>query len=92
MNKIAYCIVVPDDVNLDVKLDSNEGYQLREILRNILKTKMYNAVPTDICSADLYWENNNLIFKHKAVPATADSMSSFPHYYALVIKEYEVVK
>lgn len=91
MNKIAYCIVVPNDVDLDVEVNDNE-YALYKILKNILKNKFYNAVPTDICSADLYWENGNLIFKHKAVPATASTMASFPHYYALVVKEYDIIK
>lgn len=91
MNKINYCIVVPDDVNLDTEVYDN-NYALYKILKDILKTKFYNTVPTDICHADLYWENNNLIFKHKAVPATAATMSSFPYYYALVIKEHDIVK
>ena len=91
MESISYCIVVPNDVNLDIEVDDNE-YALYKILKNILKTKFYNSVPTDICSADLYRENGNLIFKHKAVPATASTMASFPHYYALVVKEHDVIK
>jgi len=93
MNKIAYCIVVADDVNLNVEVRSDDWYKLYPLLSNLIKDTLYPGRTLDICSTELTKDEfGNIVFKYKAVPATASTMSSFPHYYALVIKEDNVIK
>ena len=93
MNKIAYCIVVPDDVTLDVDVRSDEWYELYPLISNLIKDKLYPGRNLDICSTSLDKDEfGNIVFKYKAVPATAATMSSFPHYHVLVLKEHNIVR
>ena len=93
MKKINYCIVLPENVNIHAEERTEKWYELYDIISKLLKDTVYNdGVPRDICSTDLYWEDNNLIFQYKAVPATAPTMSSYSYCHALIIKEYSLVK
>jgi hypothetical protein len=93
MKTINYCIVVPENVNIHAERGTEKWYELYDIISKLLKDTVYNdGVPRDICGRDLCWEDNNLIFQYKAVPATAPTMSSYPYYHALIIKENSLVK
>jgi len=93
MEKINYCIVLPTTANIYAEKGTEKWYDLYSIISKLLKDTVYNdGVPRDICSTDLYWEDNNLIFQYKAVPATAATISSYSYYYALVISERQLVK
>jgi hypothetical protein len=90
--RINYCVVVPEGCNLWVDKGSDEWYELSDFLRNTIKEKESGDREVDICSTELYREGSNLIFAFKAVPATAPTMSTFPHYHALIVQEYQIVK
>lgn len=93
METINYCITLPQGVNIHAEEGTADWYKLYDIISDILQDKVYNdGVSRDICSRDLSWEGENLIFSYKAVPATAASMSSYPHYHALIICEEQLVK
>lgn len=91
-NKINYCIVVPQEINLYVEERSDKWYDLYDVLLKIIKEKLYADRNADICSVQLYKEGDNIILAYKVVPATAPSMSAYPYYYALVIKETQIVR
>jgi hypothetical protein len=91
-NRINYCIVVPAETDLYAKEFSDEWYELYNLLRNIIREKLYSHRQDDICSVQLYRENENLIFAYKVVPVTAASMSAYSHYHALIVKDSQIVK
>jgi hypothetical protein len=90
--RINYCIVVPDEFNLFVEEGSDKWYDLADFLRNTIKEQKYADRELDICSTELYREGSNVIFAFKAVPAAAHTMTTFPHYHALIVGEYQIVK
>ena len=90
--RINYCVVVPQEINLFIEEGSDEWYDLYDVLLNIIKEKLYAHRKDDICSVQLYREGDNIILAYKVVPATAATMSAYPHYYALVVKESQIVK
>ena len=92
METINYCITLPQGVNINAEERTADWYKLYDIISDIIQDKVYNdGVVRDICSRDLSWEGENLIFSYKAVPATAASMSSYPYYHALIITEGQLV-
>lgn len=92
MKSIDYCIIVPKEMSLYVIEGETQYKELYNFIIHTLKLKVYNTgVPRDICCADLYREDGNLIFKFKAVPATAPTMSSYHYTYALILKENNIV-
>ena len=90
--RINYCVVVPEEFNLFVEEGSDKWYDLADFLRNTIKEKLYADKKLDICSTELYREGSNLVFAFKAVPSTAPTMSTFAHYHALIVQEYQIVK
>jgi hypothetical protein len=98
MKTINYCIVLPEDVNMYYYAEegTEKWYELYDIISKLLKDKVYNEeysiIPRDICSTELYRDGDNLIFQFKSVPATAPTMSTYPYYHALIIKENHLVK
>ena len=91
METINYCIVVPVDI-FNVEKDTDEWYNLYTIISKLIKEQLYQGRSLDICSTDLSWKDGNLIYAYKVVPATASTMSSYPHYHALIIHENELIK
>ena len=91
METINYCIVLPEDVNIYPKEGTDKWYELYEIISKLLKDKVYTGRVLDICSRDLYREGSNLIFRYKAVPATAPTMSTFPYYHALIMNKGQMI-
>jgi hypothetical protein len=91
MEKIDYCIVVSVDI-FNVEKDTDEWYNLYTIISKMIKEQLYKGRSLDICSTDLFWENGNLMFAYKAVPGTASTMSSYPHYHALIIHDDKLIK
>jgi hypothetical protein len=91
MKKIDYCIVVSIDM-FDVERGTDKWYNLYDILSKMVKEQLYKGKALDICSMDLCWENGNLVFAYKAVPASAPTMSSYPHYHALIIHDGNLIR
>ena len=89
MVTINYCLVVP---SVNVEEGTSEWYDLMGYIRDLLKDKLYKGMSYDICSTDLYWKDSNLIYEYKAVPASARTMASYPHYHALIISANSLVK
>lgn len=93
MDKINYCIELPEGINTDAEERTDSWYKLYDIISDTLKDKVYNKdYPIDICSKELYREGENLIFCYKAVPATAATMSSYPYLHALILNKEQVLK
>ena len=95
METINYCIVLPEDVNTYAEEGTDRWYDLYTIISTILLNKVYNkeysSVPIDICSTELYRDGSNLIFRYKAVPATAPTMSTFRHRHALIMDKGQMI-
>lgn len=91
MKKIDYCIVVPVDT-FDVVRGTEEWYNLYTIFSKMIKEQLYQSKNLDICSMDLYWEDGNLVFTYKAVPALAPTMSAYPRYHALIIHDSKLIR
>jgi hypothetical protein len=89
METINYCLVVP---SVNVEEGTTVWYDLMGYIRDLLKEKLYKGVSLDICSTDMYWKDSNLIYEYKAVPASARTMASYPHYHALIISANSLVK
>lgn len=92
MENINYCLVIPDSFSTFASEGSKQWYALYSEITRILKEKKYSDEPYDICSTDLYKENDNLILRFKAVPARATTGGSYPYHYALIINSYQVVQ
>jgi len=91
MEKINYCIVVPRDM-FDVEKGTDKWYNLYDVFSKMIKEQLYQGRALDICSTSLSWEDGNLVFAYKAVPASASTMSSYPHYHALIIHDGNLIK
>lgn len=91
MEKINYCIVAPVDI-FNVEKGTDEWYNLYSIFSKMIKEQLYQGRSLDICSTNLSWENGNLVFAYKAVPASARTMSTYPHYHALIIHENKLIR
>ena len=89
MVTINYCLVVP---SVNAEEGTSQWYDLMGYIRDLLKDKLYKGRSYDICSTDLYWKDSNLIYEYKAVPASARTMASYPHYHALIISANSLVK
>ena len=92
MDTINYCIAVSQEIDLSIEEGSDQWYDLCGHLFKVIKEKLYAHRKDDICSVQLYKEGKNIILAYKVVPPTAPTMSAYPYYHALVVKEAQIVR
>ena len=71
----------------------NYKSQLKEIVaKKYVEKDSNSSIERDICSADFYQdEENNWVFRYKAVPGTAVTSASYSFRYALIISPINIL-